>query len=380
MMIKLKYLLFFFLVGFTALSCKDDEGETGPLMPADLSFVVEQDTENPAMVTVRVSSQNTSFYRVYFGDEEGGIPEATKEEVISHTYSRSGTYTIRVQAHATEKYFIAESKSIAIDLGEDDNGGGDGNWEIPSEGYTTPESYEGMQLVWQDEFNGTQLNGDDWTFETGTGSNGWGNNELQYYRKENTTVKDGYLIISAKKESYQGSNYTSSRLVTLGKQSFQYGRIDIRAALPEGQGIWPALWMLGSNIQQVGWPASGEIDIMEMIGGGAGKDNVVHGTLHWSNAGQPASYGQAYTLNDGLFADEFHVFSIVWDESFITWYVDDVEFNKVDITPEELSEFQQEFFFIFNVAVGGNWPGSPNANTSFPQRMVVDYVRVFQAE
>ena len=373
-MMKTNYLLFFLFVSLLTLSCKDDEEGGKPVMPSALSFEVEREEGNPAMVTVHVSARNTNFYRVYFGEEEGKVPMATTEESVSHTYSRSGTYTIRVQAHATEIYFISESETVAIDLG--DGGGGD----FPSEGYTTPESYEGMQLVWQDEFSGDQLNLGDWTFETGTGANGWGNNELQYYRKENTTVEDGYLIITAKKESYQGKEYTSSRIITQGKQSFQYGRMDIRAALPEGQGIWPALWMLGANFPEVGWPACGEIDIMEMIGGGAGRDNAVHGTVHWSHDGEYASYGQSYTLEEGIFADEFHVFSIVWDASSITWYVDDQEYNKIDITPEELSEFQQPFFFIFNVAVGGNWPDSPNESTNFPQRMVVDYVRVFQVE
>lgn len=374
----MKCLLFFLFIGLLTGSCKDDEGGE-PVMPTALSFEVEQDVTNPAMVTVNISAQNASFYRVYFGEEEGTTPMATTEEVVSHTYARSGTYTIRVQAHASEIHFISASETKPIDLG-DENGGGDASGDIPTEGYTTPESYEGMQLVWQDEFEGNQLNEADWTFETGTGSNGWGNNELQYYRKENTSVEEGYLIITAKKEAYQGREHTSSRIITQGKQSFQYGRIDIRAALPQGQGIWPALWMLGANFPEAGWPACGEIDIMEMIGGGAGRDNAVHGTVHWSHNGQYASYGQGYTLDEGIFADEFHVFSIVWDASAITWYVDDVEFNKVDITPAQLSEFHQEFFFIFNVAVGGNWPGSPNESTSFPQRMIVDYVRVFQLE
>jgi beta-glucanase (GH16 family) len=135
--------------------------------------------------------------------------------------------------------------------------------------------------------------------------------------------------------------------------------------------------MLGENFGSVGWPASGEIDIMEMIGGN-GRENTVHGTVHWDNNGQYASYSQGNTLNAGTFADEFHVFSIVWNETSITWYRDDIQFNVVDITPAALSEFKNEFFLIFNVAVGGNWPGSPNTSTVFPQHMIVDYVRVFQ--
>lgn len=247
---------------------------------------------------------------------------------------------------------------------------------FPTHGYSTPEQYDGFTRVWQDEFEGSSLS-EDWTYEIGTGSNGWGNNELQYYRKENTTVEDGYLIIEARKENFGGRSYTSSRLVTQDKQSFQYGRIDIRALLPQGQGIWPALWMLGEDFNTVGWPACGEIDITEMIGGN-GRENEVHGTLHWDHNNTHASYGGSYELSSGIFADEFHVFTIIWDQNNIKWYVDDNHYHTTDITPSTMSEFHDKFFFIFNVAVGGNWPGSPNTATVFPQRMVVDYVRVFQ--
>ncbi len=268
--------------------------------------------------------------------------------------------------------------SITITILNDDQ---DTNIFIPSTGYTSPTSYAGMTLIWQDEFSGTSLNTADWNYEIGTGSNGWGNNELQYYRQENTFLHEGLLVIEAKQENFGGRSYTSSRLTTENKVDFQYGRVDMRAALPKGQGIWPALWMLGKNFRTVGWPACGEIDIMEMIGGGAGKDDTVHGTLHWDNGGSYActcEQNNSYTLSSGVFYDKFHVFSIVWTASAIQWYVDDDLYKTVDITPANLSEFRNEFFFIFNVAVGGNWPGSPNAQTVFPQRMLVDYVRVFQ--
>ena len=166
-------------------------------------------------------------------------------------------------------------------------------------------------------------------------------------------------------------------MITRGKQSFQYGRVDIRAALPKGQGIWPALWMLGSNFTSVGWPASGEIDIMEMVGG-SGRENTVHGTVHWQHDGQHANFGGDVTLPSGTFNDEFHVFSIVWTSSRITWYMDNQEYHAIDTTPAQLSEFRNSFFFIFNVAVGGNWPGSPDNTTTFPQYLIVDYIRVFQ--
>jgi beta-glucanase (GH16 family) len=249
---------------------------------------------------------------------------------------------------------------------------------IPTTGTTSPSSYEGMSLVWEDDFNTSTINQSFWTHEIGNGQNGWGNNELQYYRKENTSIQEGNLVITAKKESFGGKEYTSSRLITMGKQQFRYGRIDIRAVMPKGQGLWPALWMLGSNFNTVGWPACGEIDIMEMIGGN-GRENTVHGTVHWENNGNRAQYGGEKTISSGTLADKFHVFSIVWDASSIRWFLDNEQYHVIDTTPGELDEFRRNFFFIFNVAVGGDWPGSPNNSTSFPQHMVIDYVRVFEA-
>jgi beta-glucanase (GH16 family) len=248
----------------------------------------------------------------------------------------------------------------------------------PLKGYTTPISQPGYALVWNDEFEGSSLNENDWNYEIGAG--GWGNNELQYYRKENTTVKDGFLSIEAKKQSAGSSMYTSSRLTTQRKRNFKYGRVDIRAALPEGQGMWPALWMLGESISTVGWPACGEIDIMEMIGGTSNgrSDKTTHGTIHWEgNNKDHASYGNSKTISKKL-SEEFHVYSIVWDANSINWYFDDVLFNTADIKPTALNEFRENFFFIMNVAVGGNWPGSPDQTTVFPQKMWVDYVRMYQ--
>ncbi|PCJ98448.1 MAG: glycoside hydrolase [Flavobacteriaceae bacterium] len=251
---------------------------------------------------------------------------------------------------------------------------------IPATGYETPDNYADMVSVWSDEFNGNSLDEEYWNFQIGNGCPdvcGWGNNELEYYTEENTTVKDGYLVIEAKKEILNSASYTSSRINTQGKFTLQYGRVDVRAALPEGQGIWPAIWMLGENISSVGWPACGEIDIMEMIGG-QGREKTVHGTAHWDHVGNYASYGQDYSLSSKTFKDEFHVFSIVWTSETITWYVDDIEYNVIDITPVELNEFQNEFHFLINLAVGGNWPGDPNNATTFSQFLIVDYIRVFQ--
>ena len=239
-------------------------------------------------------------------------------------------------------------------------------------------------MVWRDEFNGNALT-QDWPFDLGDGCSinlcGWGNNELQWYtnRRENVRVENGNLIITARREPMSGRQFTSARIKTEGRQSFQFGRIDILAVLPKGQGIWPALWMLGDNIRQVGWPACGEIDIMEMIGGPAtARNNTVHGTIHWDNNGSHAETGGSTTLSQGIFNDNFHVFSIIWDERQITWLLDNTPFHTVDITPAALSELRESFFFLFNIAVGGNWPGNPDDTTVFPQQMVVDYVRVFQ--
>ncbi len=250
---------------------------------------------------------------------------------------------------------------------------------IPTTGFTSPLSYPGRNLVWADEFNDAALNVSDWTFEIGTGQSGWGNNELQHYRAENTTLVDGHLVIEARQENFGSSAYTSSRIITQGKKEFKFGRIDIRAALPKGQGLWPALWMLGSNFQQAGWPACGEIDIMELVGH---IPNRVHGTVHFGPSvaqRQERSASRALSGN-ATFSDEFHVFSLEWEQDRIRWFLDGTQFHE--ITPADMGgaayPFNQPFFFIFNVAVGGNWPGSPDNTTMFPQRMIVDYVRVFQ--
>lgn len=235
---------------------------------------------------------------------------------------------------------------------------------------------QNYQLVWFDEFSNPTINASNWTHETG--GSGWGNNELEYYtnRDVNSYILGGSLVIEAKKESYGGKNYTSARLITKGKRYFTYGKIEAKIKLPYGQGIWPAFWMLGENISTVGWPSCGEIDIMELIGGGA-NDKKVYGTAHWNSNGH-ASYGSNYSLGTGIFADDYHVFSIVWNSKSIQWFVDGSKYVTMDITPAGLAAFHKNQFIILNLAVGGNWPGNPDATTTFPQKMYVDYVRVYQ--
>jgi beta-glucanase (GH16 family) len=247
-------------------------------------------------------------------------------------------------------------------------------------GYSTPLIYPDYSLVWSDEFSGTDLDKNIWNQEIGNGSNGWGNNELEYYTDspKNTFVSNGNLIIEARKETFDRFNYSSGRMTTQGNKYFKSGRIDIRAKLPVGKGIWPALWMLGNNISSVGWPGCGEIDIMELIGTFPGR---ISGTLHWKAlSGSHSSKGTNFSLTSGDFSQQFHVFSIVWKQDNIKWYVDDqfyLECSATDVNPA-VYPFNADQFFIFNVAVGGDWPGPPDYNTAFPQRMFVDYVRVFQ--
>jgi beta-glucanase (GH16 family) len=244
--------------------------------------------------------------------------------------------------------------------------------EYVADGYITPGTWPGMTLVWSDEFEGPALNTDNWGYDLGGG--GWGNNEWQTYTSSptNSHLAEGKLHITATKLY---STYYSARLLTKGKKEFTYGRIDIRARMPYGQGIWPAIWMLGSNFAQVGWPKCGEIDIMEYLGH---IQSQTHGTLHYFKSGNQHIQG-TYTLSGGQgFHDAFHVFSIVWQENTIKWYVDYHLFHEVTDAQAAFSAFRLPQFFICNVAVGGNWPGYPDATTVFPQTMEIDYFRVFQ--
>lgn len=243
---------------------------------------------------------------------------------------------------------------------------------------------EGYRLVWNDEFDGSEVDTANWThWVTGNPFN----NELQYYtsRKQNSIVENGVLHIVAQKESYTGPDgtrqYTSARINSAGKADFKYGRVDVRAQMPTGQGIWPAIWMLPTDNVYGGWPNSGEIDIMELVGH---EPNVVHGTLHHTRSNSPAHdfVGSSYTLPSGTFADDFHEFSLEWDETEMRWYVDGVQFRVArtwaTFGHDFPAPFDQRFHLLLNLAVGGDWPGSPDQSTTFPQIMKVDYVRVYE--
>jgi|GEM_PF-450126 len=239
------------------------------------------------------------------------------------------------------------------------------------------------ELVWSDEFDGSALDLTKWTPQLGDGCPslcGWGNNELQYYQAQNAVVSGGTLEIIAKEESVAGYDYTSARLRTINLGDWTYGRFEASIKLPEGQGIWPAFWMLSTNEVYGTWPQSGEIDIMEYLGQ---QTDRVFGTLHFGQLfpnNQNISNG--YILCEGGFNDDFHEFAIEWDVDIIRWYVDDILYGT--LTPADLAPqawpFNRDFHLILNMAVGGNLPGPPNASTVFPQTMEVDYVRVYQGQ
>jgi hypothetical protein len=246
---------------------------------------------------------------------------------------------------------------------------------VDNVGYSTPNQYAGYTLVWSDEFSGKSINESNWGFDIGN-NGGWGNHELEFYTNstKNAFVSQGNLIIEAREESISGFKYSSARMITQHKQSFKYGRVDIRAKLPQGNGMWPALWMLGSNFGAVDWPTCGEIDIVELLGSEPYK---IYGTVHWGASRPQWQFYETSKLSTGSFTNSFHVFSMIWDQYSISILVDDVSYFSMLTTPESPT-FNLPFFLIFNVAVGGDWPGSPDGSTALPQRMVVDYVRVFQ--
>jgi len=238
------------------------------------------------------------------------------------------------------------------------------------------------QLVWSDEFEGAAGESPDaakWTYDIGTGANGWGNQELQYYtnRPENVALDgSGHLVITARKEAFAGAAFTSARIKTQGLFAQAYGRFEARIKTPYGPGIWPAFWLLGANIDNVAWPLCGEIDIMELRGQ---EPYLINGSVHGPGYSGGNAITQSYGSTNARFDVDFHLFAIEWGENYIDYFVDDVLYQR--ITPGDLTGewvFDHPFFIILNVAVGGNYVGFPTSQTPFPQMMTLDYVRVYQ--
>jgi len=244
-------------------------------------------------------------------------------------------------------------------------------------------------LVAEDNFEvDGQIDSSFWNFDIGDGSAegipGWGNNELQYYtdRPENVTVQNGFLLITARQESFNGSQYTSARLQTKGKIQQLYGRFEARIRLPFGQGMWPAFWLLGDDSDGSIWPQIGEIDILENTGD---APTEIFGTIHGPGYSGGDSISKTFTFENERVDTDFHIYGIEWGPNFINYYVDDVLYHQV--TPKDVAEEtdsagqwvfnDRSFYIVLNLAVGGNLPGPPKAETVFPQTMVVDYVRIY---
>ena len=241
------------------------------------------------------------------------------------------------------------------------------------------------QLVWSDEFDGEQLDAEKWSYMIGDGTEygipGWGNNELEYYREENVQVSGGNLVITAKQESFGGKAYTSGRIRTKDKGDWTYGRIEFRAIMPLGKGLWVAVWMLPTEEYYGGWAASGEIDIMEYLGH---QPDIVYGTLHYGGQWPDnRNSGGSYTTDSVSFVEDFHDFAMEWEEGVFRWYVDDSLYltkssGWYSSSASFPAPFNRDFHLLVNMAVGGNWPGNPDGTTQFPQELILDYIRIYQ--
>jgi beta-glucanase (GH16 family) len=399
----MKKIFMLLLIAFAFANC--DEKKDDPITPVELptlsiSSIAVFEGDSPtgtATFKVNLSRASDQTVTVDFTTTDGtaGSPSDYLAKTGTITFQpkiTEGVIEITIVGdtlkEADETFNIALSKATNATIPTGSTGIGEATIRnddtyifIPADGYETPTSYTGYASVWNDEFSGTSLDLTSWNFEVGGG--GWGNDELQFYtnnRPENIFLADGKLVIQARKEAFGGREYTSSRINTYGKKEFTFGRVDIRAKLPVTKGIWPALWMLGKKIVQTPWPACGEIDIMELVGK---EPNKVHATMHWasaSNASTRVQYGTSYTLPTGTYADKFHVYSLIWEVDKIEIFMDDISYCKFDRSKVGAAgyPFNEPFFFLFNVAVGGQWPGPPDATSVFPQQMVVDYVRVFK--
>jgi beta-glucanase (GH16 family) len=327
---------------FTALSCKKPDNAE-PVVPSNLTLNATVSTDSSGSVSFIAAATNAVLYTFDFGNSN---TEISVTGDVTYHYSASGVYTVTVVAKSASGKTISKSIVITVAVVQ--------------------------SLVWSDEFDSQGSPGSSkWDYDLGAG--GWGNNEKQYYtnRTDNVLISDGTLKIILKKENYSGSEYTSARILTKDKFSFKYGTIKVRAKLPAGGGTWPAIWMLGDNISTVGWPACGEIDIAEHVGN---QLNKIFGTLHYgpSVAGHIQNGGTKDISNA---TTEFHLYACEWSSTTIKFFVDDVPyytFNNTGSLP-----FNQKFFIILNVAMGGNFGGAIDSNFT-SAAMEIDYVRVYQ--
>jgi len=344
----MKYLHKYMLIALVALcaSCskKNDTGTNVADKPANIVITPTVSADNSGTVTFTVTADNAVTYEFDFGN---GVFQNTTTGSLTYKYPVAGTYTINVTAKSQSGKTTVKSAQVTVSAAE--------------------------ALVWSDEFNtaGAPDPGK-WGYDLGN-NNGWGNNELEYYtnRTDNAVVSNGTLKINLKKEDYNGFGYTSARLLTKGKFNFKYGRVEVKAKLPTGVGTWPAIWALGSNVDTTPWPACGEIDIMEHVGK---QQNTIFSTMHYP--GHYGGGGVGGTTQNPTASTDFHVYSLDWTPANLKFAIDGVVYytfpNSADLP------FNNNFFLILNVAMGGNF-GGPAVDPNFTSSsMEVDYVRVYK--
>lgn len=333
--------LFYLLLIFSVHSCKKKDTVEN-ILPTDLTVTAVVNTDTSGNVSFTATAKNAVSYEYDFGN---GAKLATQTGTLTYKYPESGTYIVNVTATSSTGQTISKTIQVTVTVV--------------------------LKLVWSDEFDvDGPPTASKWGYDLGGG--GWGNAELQYYtnRTDNAIVSNGTLKITAKAESFSGSPYTSARLLSKDKFAFKYGKIEARAKIPEGVGTWPAIWMLGSNISSVNWPACGEIDIMEHVGR---QLNKIYGTLHYP--GNSGANGKGSTVTVSTATTEFHRYSVEWNATSIEIAVDDVVFFSFSNNPG--LPFNQDFFIILNIALGGNFGGSIDP-AFVSATMEIDYVRVYQ--
>jgi hypothetical protein len=341
----------FFFIFILLYSCSKGGSSTGntQVAPTNLNVTANVSTDGSGNVSFTATATNAVTYTYEYGNS---IIETVPSGIITYKYTTIGstTYTVIVTAKSSSGLTASKSIQVTVNVTQ----------QVPV-------------LVWSDEFDVDGLpNAVKWGYDIGTGSGGWGNNEVQYYtnRSQNAFVQNGVLKITATKENFSGSAYTSARLLSKDKYSFKYGKIEISAKMPTGLGTWPAIWMLGNNISAVNWPACGEIDIMEHLG----RDlNKIYGTLHYPGRSGGNADGATLMISNATTA--FHKYTLDWSSTEIKFYVDDVLF-KTFINNASVP-FNQNFFIILNVAMGGNF-GGPVDPAFVSSSMEIDYVRVYQ--
>jgi beta-glucanase (GH16 family) len=334
--------LILFISAASFFSCSKKSNSTSDIVPSNLSVSANVSTNNSGDVDFTATATNASTYDYDFGN---GIYQTVPSGAVTYRYPTSGTYTVNVTAKSATGHTISKSVQVIVSVA--------------------------LSLVFSDEFNTAGApDPAKWGYDIGNG-NGWGNNELEYYtsRPENVTISNGTLKIMAIKESYSGSAYTSARMLTKNKFSTKYGKIEVRAKLPAGVGTWPAIWMLGNNIDAAGWPACGEIDIMEHKGS---DQNRIYGTLH--HPGHSGGNGDGSTTVVSGATTTFNVYAVEWSPSLIKFSVNGNVFYSFSNTPS--LPFNQNFFIILNFAMGGTF-GGPVDPAFTTATMEVDYVRVY---